>query len=66
MTTYNLGQITAINGAIPHPKGSISASYKLENGKWKIQIELPKTITGNLIWKGKTIALKEGVNQFNI
>ena len=64
--TPHLGQITAINGAIPHPKGSISASYKLENGKWKIQIELPKTITGNLIWKGKTIALKEGVNQFNI
>ncbi len=62
----HLGQITDISGAIPHPKGSISASYKLENGKWKIQIELPQTITGNLIWKGKTIALKGGLNQFNI
>lgn len=62
----HLGQITYINGTMPHPKGSISTSYKLENGKWKIQIELPKSITGNLIWKGKKIALKEGVNQFNI
>ncbi len=62
----HLGQIQDISGAIPHPKGNISASYKLENGKWKIQIELPKTITGKLVWKGKTIALKEGVNQFNI
>lgn len=60
----HLGEITDISGAIPHPKGSISASYKLENGKWKIQIELPKTVTGKFIWKGKTIALKEGINQF--
>lgn len=62
----HLGELTDINGSIPHPKGSISANYKLENGKWKILIELPKTITGNLVWKGKTIALKEGLNQFNI
>lgn len=62
----HLGQMTEISGKMPHPKGSIAASYKLENGKWKIQIELPKTTTGNLVWKGKTIALKEGVNNFNI
>jgi hypothetical protein len=62
----HLGQIKDIKGVIPHPKGTISASYKLENGKWKIQIELPKSITGNLIWKGKTITLKEGLNQLTL
>lgn len=62
----HLGQMTDIKGAIPHPKGSVSASYKLDNGKWNIQIELPKTITGSLIWKGKTIPLKEGQNLFII
>ena len=62
----HLGQMTDIKGAIPHPKGSVSASYKLDNGKWNIQIELPKTITGSLIWKGKTIPLKEGQNLFTI
>lgn len=62
----HLGQMTDIKGAIPHPKGSVSASYKLDNGKWNIQIELPKTITGSLIWKGKTIPLKEGQNVFII
>jgi hypothetical protein len=62
----HLGQITNIKGVKPHPKGTISASYKLENGKWKIQIELPKSITGNLIWKGKTITLKEGLNQITL
>ncbi len=59
----HLGELNNIRGKIPHPKGEVSASYKLENGQWKIQIELPKTITGKLVWKGKTIALKEGVNQ---
>lgn len=62
----HLGQIQDISGTMPHPKGKISANYKLENGRWKIQIELPKTITGKLVWKGKTIALKEGINQFSI
>ncbi|MFV8341027.1 alpha-L-rhamnosidase N-terminal domain-containing protein [Flavobacterium sp. XS2P39] len=61
----HLGQMTDISGTIPHPKGSISVHYKLENGKWKIQIELPKTITGSLVWKAKTIALKEGLNQIS-
>lgn len=59
----HLGQMNDISGTIPHPKGSISVRYKLENGKWKIQIELPKTITGKLVWKAKTIVLKEGLNQ---
>jgi hypothetical protein len=62
----HLGDITDLNGTMPHPKGSVSASYKLENGKWKIQIELPKSITGNLVWKGKKIPLKEGVNNLLI
>ncbi|MNF07930.1 hypothetical protein D3C80_2082180 [compost metagenome] len=57
--------MTEISGTIPHPKGSIAVSYKLENGKWKIQIELPKTITGKFVWKAKTIALKEGLNQIS-
>lgn len=62
----HLGQMTDISGTMPHPKGSVSVSYKLENGKWKVKIELPKNITGNLVWKGKTIALKEGVNKLLI
>lgn len=60
----HLGDLNNVQGKIPHPKGEVSASYKLENGKWKIQIELPKNITGKLVWKGKIIALKEGVNLF--
>ena len=62
--TPHLGELTSLKGSMPHPKGNISASYKLENGKWKIQIDTP--VTGNLAWKGKTLSLKVGVNEFNL
>ena len=61
--TPHLGQLTDIGGSIPHPKGTISTNYKFENGKWKIQISLPKTVTGTLNWKGKSTLLKEGNNE---
>lgn len=57
----HLGQLTDISGTMPHPKGSMSVSYKLENGKWKIQIDTP--VAGNFVWKGKLIPLKVGDNQ---
>ena len=60
----HLGELTGIEGSMPHPKGSVSASYKLENGKWKIQINSP--VSGSLVWKGKTVPLKVGVNQFSM
>lgn len=62
----HLGDITNISGTIPHAKGSISVSYKLENNKWNIEISLPKTINGTLLWKGKSKKLKEGVNWFSL
>ncbi len=60
--TPHLGLMTKAEGSIPHPKGNISVNYQFENNKWKIQIELPKTVTGTLVWKGKNIGLKEGMN----
>ncbi len=62
----HLGQFTDIGGSMPHPKGTISTAYKQENGAWKIEILLPKTISGSLVWKGKTIALKEGMNKLSL
>lgn len=59
----HLGEITNVSGVIPHPRGSVLVNYKLQNNKWKIDIQLPKTITGTLSWKGRNIALKEGTNQ---
>ncbi|RTL59155.1 MAG: alpha-rhamnosidase [Sphingobacteriales bacterium] len=62
----HLGDITHISGSIPHPKGVISVSYQLNNGKWKIDISLPGTIAGKLVWKEKVYVLKPGANNFNL
>ncbi len=62
----HLGQLTSISGTMPHPKGSISVSYKQENNKWNVQITLPKTVTGMFVWAGKTLNLKEGQNEFKL
>jgi hypothetical protein len=62
----HLGDLKDVNGKMPHPAGSIFTEYKLENGKWKIKIELPEKISGQLVWKGKSYPLKEGLNIFNL
>ncbi len=59
----HLGIITDISGTMPHPKGMISVNYKSVNNRWTMQIELPKTISGTLVWKGKRVVLKEGLNE---
>ncbi len=60
----HLGDIKNISGSIPHPNGTLSVSYKFENGKWVMQIDLPKNVTGSFVWQGKTLPLKEGMNKF--
>lgn len=60
----HLGQLKNIGGSIPHPKGQVSVDYQLVNGKWNVKVELPKGITGVLIWKGKIVILKEGMNMY--
>jgi len=62
----HLGSLTAISGEIPHPDGKITVSYKLEKGKWKINISLPELSTGIFIWKAKQYHLKAGNNLLNI
>ena len=56
------GQLKNISGYIPHPKGRISADYQQIEGKWDFSLELPATVTGIFIWKGKSYKLHEGKN----
>lgn len=62
----HLGKMLKASGEIPHPQGKVSVAYKLENGKWKININLPGTTSGILVWKTKTYPLKAGENSFAI
>jgi len=44
----------------------VSVNYKLENNKWKVEVALPASVSGTLVWKGKSIILKGGENQFTL
>lgn len=60
----HLGSLTKISGEMPHPNGKVFASYSFEKNKWKVDISIPENTTAFLLWKGKRIDLKSGMNSF--
>jgi hypothetical protein len=60
----HLGDLKTISGSMPHPQGTVSASYRFEKKKWLIEVILPKGVTGEFVWEGKTYPLKEDKNVF--
>ncbi|WP_207508325.1 alpha-L-rhamnosidase-related protein [Telluribacter humicola] len=64
--TPHLGSIDDISGEIPHPNGKLSVNYKVQQGKLRAEINLPERTAGNFVWKGKSLPLKAGKNQFTL
>ncbi|WP_211217521.1 alpha-L-rhamnosidase C-terminal domain-containing protein [Segetibacter koreensis] len=62
----HLGSLKNVTGEMPHPKGKIKVDYRNNDGKWNIEINLPKEVSGDFIWKGKSYKLKEGNNLINV
>jgi hypothetical protein len=62
----HLGDLKNVHGSIPHPNGMVSASYQYQEGKWNIEIGLPKNTTGSFLWQGKTYFLKAGINSLKL
>lgn len=62
----HLGDLTRVSGEMPHPNGKVSASYSLEKNKWKVDISIPENTNGYLVWKGKRIDLKSGINSLQL
>ncbi|MAO17608.1 MAG: alpha-L-rhamnosidase [Muricauda sp.] len=63
----HLGKLEEVNGKVPHHLGEIEFDLKKrgQNGL-KGKIELPKGLDGTLIWNGRNLALKEGMNDIQI
>jgi hypothetical protein len=56
----HLGTVTEAAGAVPHPKGIISVRYSGSSAA----ISTP--VAGELVWRGRTIALKPGDNKVTV
>ncbi len=57
-----LGSLSWAKGTMAHPKGFIEADLRLENGRLKGRIILPKGLNGTFAYKGRTSKLKPGKN----
>jgi hypothetical protein len=55
-----LGELTSVSGAIPHPNGEIAVRLNRSGETLQAEISLPEGVTGDFIWRGKSVALKSG------
>jgi hypothetical protein len=61
----HLGKLRNAEGVMPHPKGEIKVSYKIDaNGKCDATITLPEATTGTFFWKNKAYQLKDNETKF--
>jgi len=58
--------LTEVSGSIPHPKGDVSASYKVSGSSLKAEISLPEGVDGEFVWAGKTTPLRPGKNRISV
>jgi alpha-L-rhamnosidase len=59
----HLGALQRAGGKIPHPQGAVAVDYELRQGKWKIEVRLPRNLAGTFIWKDHSYPLKAGRNE---
>ena len=54
------GELTSIEGNMPHPDGTITVSLTHTGEHIKGTVSLPPNVKGTFVWQGKTIALHSG------
>jgi hypothetical protein len=60
-----LGNLTHIEGSVPHPMGNIIVKIEGDKDKHRAQIELPPGLSGNFSWAGHQYHLKPGKQEFS-
>ena len=58
------GELRRVEATVPTPKGRIEAKYVTNTSGVSAEINLPANVTGELVWKGKTLSLHSGHQQF--
>ena len=62
----HLGQLTHLEATMPHAGGNIHVAYRRVEGSWLASIDLPKSLTGELVWSGRTYPLHGGSEEFHL
>lgn len=62
-----LGELTQAEGVMPHPAGDIHVSLQRKgNTGIEADIVLPSKLTGEFVWKGRTVKLKPGQQKISL
>lgn len=62
----HLGALKSLNAAMPHPSGEVSVRYRREGKMLRVNIRLPKSVYGDFVWGGQSVALRGGQNQIKL
>jgi hypothetical protein len=60
------GYLTHIKGIMPHPEGLIEIDLNFSDGHVSGVVKIPVNLTGNFIWKDKSVPLKSGMQEINL
>ena len=56
----HLGELQRLSASLPHPRGTITVSYRRSGDRLAADIELPAGLSGSFSWMGKNVALHAG------
>jgi len=66
MIEPHLGELTEVKGGMPTPRGAVEVEYKRTAMGVEARVKLPAGVKGEMVWKGKAIALSEGERTLNL
>ena len=62
----HLGSLKHVSAAVPSPKGLIETEYTAEQTTVRAMITLPASVSGELMWKGRSLKLHEGKQELRL
>jgi alpha-L-rhamnosidase len=62
----HLGPLRSASASMPTPKGVVEVNYAAKASGVSAEINLPLDMSGELIWKGKTLTLHSGHQQLSL
>ncbi len=61
----HLGELTEVSARYPHPLGTIAVQFQRSGDALGGSVALPDGVSGSFVWRGKTQALHQGMNQIH-
>ena len=62
----SLGKLQWVEASMPHPKGMIKTRYDKGANTTKASITIPDSVSGTLVWKGRSYPLHPGEQTFQL